>query len=872
VNTSHPIRHLLSIIILIWCAGCSSQKNTVVNRAYHNLLTHYNIYWNGEEAYKDGEAQLKANIKEDYNQILPVYLTGTPQNAQTINVQMNRAIEKANKAIIKHSLIYNLKEYNRWIDDCYLLIGKASYLKQDYANAHRNFDFVMTHFVGEPSFYKSMMWEAKTCIQNEEFNRAGSLLAQLQNEASHNKISRSLVEEIPVAYAWLYQKDGNEGLTLKYLNESLKFNQDKNLKSRILFILGQYYLKSEDFKKATASFERVLKNNPTFEMAFQAQINLAQAFDPSLGNTKTLERSLLKMLRQEKNKEYASQLYYALGSLALKDKNDTLAFSRFRLSVATAGSNRQQKAYAALKLGEFLFDRQLYVRSQIYYDTAVQFLPEDHPDFLKASQRATTLTKLAKEILIIDTEDSLQRIAKMSDVNRKDFINHLIEKKIKQEELAREASAKASLNTSNIGYNINNRQQNLNGSSGEWYFYNPSALSFGYTEFLKRWGRRTLEDNWRLSNKRMVTEFAKSTSKDSVKDGKTGEGNKAESSDPHKPETYLKNLPLTKEKIRKSDSLICNALYNAGLLYREGLNDNNKAAGVLEQMINRFPEQPHGADPYFLLYRIYSDLNNGANTEKYRKILIERYPESQYAHIVSDPDYFKTLAKIRDKALNLYDETLDALKKGQFQLMSIYSKEALKSLPLEDPLRPRFEFTLALSLIKSAGIDTARIALQKIATKYSSSPVSQQALDVIRSMNELPADLLLEKSYLQEEIYRYVPEQPHRYVILADSSKLNIVALQARMTDLLLKQFKSSGLTINTSTIANMTLFTVAGFTTSNKALSFYDTVITETYIQALLKEVKNFQFVISEDNLNALINNRNADSYLKFYHAKYKR
>ena len=871
MNKSHSFRHLLPIIILLWCAGCSSQKNTVVSRAYHNLLTHYNIYWNGEEAYKDGEAQLNANIKEDYNQILPVYLTGNQQNIQAINGQMSRAIEKANKAILNHSILYNYKEYNRWIDDCYLLLGRASYLKQDYANAHRNFDFVMTHFVGEPSFYEAMLWQAKTCIQNEEYERAGSFLAQLQNIASSGKISVDIVNEIPVAYAWLYQKDGNQGLTIKYLNEALKVKQKKLLKARILFILGQYFLKAEDFKKATESFSKVLKNNPTFEMAFQAQINLAQSFDPSSGNTKTLEKSLMKMLREEKNKEYASQIYYALGSLALKDNNDTLAISRFKLSVATAGSNKSQKAYSALKLGGLLFDRQQYVKSQVYYDTAVQFLSEEHPDYIKASQRATTLTKLAKEIQTIETEDSLQRIAKMSDFSRKEFINALIEKVMKKEDQAREAEAKAKMNTSNTGYNIDSRQ-NLNGFSGEWYFYNPSALSFGFTEFVKRWGRRTLEDNWRLSNKRLVTEFSKVAPKDSLKETSLTNTKNAESTDPHKLETYLKNLPLTKEKMRISDSLICNALYNAGLLYREGLSDNKKAAYTLEQMITRFPEQPHGAVPYFLLYRIYSDMNDAAKVEKYKKILIEKYPESQYAHMVSDPDYFKTLALNRDKALKLYDETLDALKKGQLPLVSIYSKEALRNLPLEDPLRPRFEFTLALSLIKSDGIDTARIALQKISKKYSSSPVSQQALDVIRSMDELPTDILLEKSYVQQDIYRYVTEQPYKYAILADSSKLNSVALQARMNDLLLKQFPSGGLSINTGTIANLTLFTVSGFTNSSKALSFFDILTTETYIQSLLKEVKNYQFIISDDNLNLLLNNPNPDSYLKFFHAKYKR
>jgi hypothetical protein len=169
-------------------------------------------------------------------------------------------------------------------------------------------------------------------------------------------------------------------------------------------------------------------------------------------------------------------------------------------------------------------------------------------------------------------------------------------------------------------------------------------------------------------------------------------------------------------------------------------------------------------------------------------------------------------------------------------------------------------------------MDTARLVLQKLAKKYSTSPVSQQALDVIRSMDELPADLMLEKSYIQQDIYRYVTDQPYKYAILADSSKLNIVALQARMNDLLLKQYPAGGLTINTGTIANMTLFTVSGFTNSSKGLSFFDTLTTETYIQSLLKEIKNYQFIISDDNVSLLLNNRNPDSYLKFFHLKYKR
>ena len=102
----------------------------------------------------------------------------------------------------------------------------------------------MTHFTGEPSFYDAMLWQAKTCIQNEEYERAASFLAQLQNVATHDKISSAIVQEIPLAYAWLYQKDGNEGLTIKYLNEALKVKSEKESEVKDTFYSRSILFKS----------------------------------------------------------------------------------------------------------------------------------------------------------------------------------------------------------------------------------------------------------------------------------------------------------------------------------------------------------------------------------------------------------------------------------------------------------------------------------------------------------------------------------------------------------------------------------------------------------------------------------------------------
>ena len=40
------------------------------------------------------------------------------------------------------------------------------------------------------------------------------------------------------------------------------------------------------------------------------------------------------------------------------------------------------------------------------------------------------------------------------------------------------------------------QQFGSNTSGGKWYFYNPATLSFGFSEFQKKWGKRKLEDDW----------------------------------------------------------------------------------------------------------------------------------------------------------------------------------------------------------------------------------------------------------------------------------------------------------------------------------------------------------------------------------------
>ena len=79
-----PVFVLLLVVSVLLC-GCSTKRNTITRRAYHNLTSHYNVFWNGEYSLMEGDRQLKKNAKDDYSKVLPVFNYGTKSEAMSLN-------------------------------------------------------------------------------------------------------------------------------------------------------------------------------------------------------------------------------------------------------------------------------------------------------------------------------------------------------------------------------------------------------------------------------------------------------------------------------------------------------------------------------------------------------------------------------------------------------------------------------------------------------------------------------------------------------------------------------------------------------------------------------------------------------------------
>lgn len=902
----------ISFLIVLFCTvvlfSCSTKKNTFTRRTFHNVTTHYNVYWNGNESFKQGVADLNTSARDNYNKILPVYNYGTPEEARKVSNRMDRAIEKATIGIKRHSMVFKNKEYNKWIDDCFMLIAKAQFYKQDYNSARRTFEQVMNEYAGKPVYYEALLWIAQCNVQQKKFEEALVRLEELDGLITKESVPFRIKKKIPLVYADYYLKTGNFAAAKTALQQGIDLNTNGKTRVRLNYILAQIYQQEKNYSLATEHYTKVIKGQVSFEMAFNARINMARSFDIYGGDKAGLEKELRRMLKDAKNKDFRDQIYYALAELSQLDHNDTLTMSYLRQSVATSAGNDFQKTTSALQLAGMYFDRQNYELAQSYYDTTLQAMPEDYPNYDAINTRTLTLTELVQNLQVVKHEDSLQRLARMPEAQLAAIIQKLIDDYKKEEQRLKEEAERQQMEMSmatNIPNMRNENIQNIGG--GGWYFNNPSAISFGYSEFLRKWGRRKLEDNWRLSNKRQVvsvdeTELTEVTPSDSANVSDTASVKiEKKSSDPKDPKTYLQKIPKTPEAIALSNKKIEEALTNLGYIYKDGLKDTINSIKSFENLIERFPDSKSAIRIYYQLYLIYSSIPDESNKEKYKNIILNLFPESEYALTLKDPEYLTELIAKRNRASSLYEETYQAFERGQYRMVMLYCDEAISSFKDKD-LLPRFEYLRAVSQGKIVSTDTMIVSLNKLLQKYSASPVTPLVQEILQKYNKQSAtaqaangtpaspkpqgttttpsqtagpvqtEYIFTSDTVVPDIYKFNPKQTHFFIMMVDQNTVNVNAMKVRITDFNLKNFQNDNITVNAIVLDNgWQMITVSSFGNSEKAMAYYNTIMQSDYVLSQLKSGGYRSFVISMENYPVFYREKKYQGYINFFNKNYK-
>lgn len=864
----------VSFLLPAFFSGCSTTKNTFTRRVYHNLTSHFNVYFNGKESLKEGVLNIEKNHEDNYLLVLPVYKLGTKEKVQSVSPQLDKAIAKATKTVQLHSIFLKGVEHIKWIDDAWMLMGKANYYKMDYTAALRIFDFVRTRYSKNPIRYDAMLWMAKTNTRLNNYVASQALLDQVVNHTEKNRSTKFLDKDIPLAYADLYVSRGSNTEAIAYLGKALVQKQKKNTQLRIYYILGQLYQQKGNTRKASDCYKLALKGNTSFIMSFNTKLKLAECYDNSQGNSKEIKDLLAKMLKDSKNKEYLDQIYYALAQVELKQNNENEAIKYLKQSVGKSITNNYQKAVSALTLADLFFKKPDFIHAGMYYDTAMLVLPKEYPDYDQIKDKTTILDALVKNLLIIQTEDSLQQLAAMPEAERNKIIDKLIEAyKLEEERKRKEQQIQMEnqniLTQNSIGNNMNRLSPQTQNS---WYFYNTSTLQFGYNEFIRKWGNRKLEDNWLLSNKQlsgfdMVDNDNNPDNTDQIQNNQ-----KKESGNPLDRNYYLKNLPFKKEQVEASNKRIQQAMYEAGVQYAEGLYDYARAIEIFEKLLAKYPECPQKVNACYQLYKIYTQQNQPSKAETYKNILVSQFPESDYAKLLTDPDYYKKMQQKIDIEKNLYSQTYSLFQAGNYNGVIVNCDTAFRRYK-NTPVTPKFEYLKSLSKGKIWGNDTLAGELNLFIKKYTTGDLNAQAKILLEYLNkDTKKDTPKPSPSSGNELYKVQEASPHMFILFIDDKNNTVSTLKNIISDFNLKFYSLEKLPINSimGFRGSQQIISVSNIGNREKALLYYVALQKDDKFKAIVTGISYDSFIITSDNYATLYKTKDLNSYKEFFLKNY--
>lgn len=875
MNKTYLIRLLILVVVVTSAVSCSTKKNTWSRRAYHNLTSHYNAYFNGKEAYNEAVAELAKRNKDNFAKVIPVFQYGTKEDAQSQYALLDRAIEKSSIVISRHSIYIKRVEHVKWIDDSYFLIGRSYLYKQEYDLATQTFSFIRDRYKATPIVYDAVLYQIRTLCQMGKFSDAETLIASVDKKIEKNKSTRRIEKLFPLVMADYYLQQGEYDQSIEFLQQAIRLNKNRKVRMRTTFILAQVYEKMGNTGKATEGYRKVLGYNPIYEMEFAAKINMAKCYDAAAGDSRDIKKQLRRMLNDEKNKEFLDQIYYALAEVYLKENNMPVAKENLKLSARTSVSNNYQKGVSYLKLADIYYSELDYRPAQMFYDSAVLALPKDFPNLSTIESKKNTLTELVKNLDVVVLEDSLQRMGRMPYAQRIETIDNIITDIIREEERKRQEEIdrqNALANLQQMGF------QNQQASAGKWYFENPQTIAFGITEFGKKWGNRKLEDLWRLSNK-VAVDFSDVEDVDPGADTVLADSNAAYVFDPKDRNAYLKAIPTTEEDFAKSDHRIMEALFNIGAIYKEDLSDYERAIEAFQVLFNRFPANDYLLQSYYYLYRIYVENEDNANAEKYKNLILSGYPDSDYAKIINDPDYYKKIDELRGHEELFYSQTYTQYSNKNFTRVVMASDSAIASFKNKE-LIPKFCYLRAVSIGKLNGDSLMVAPLTELVNKYPDSPVTPMAKALLQYLLGTTAiaggqqgvnDSVAAVQLAEESPYVYDPEGFHFYIAVFDAVKVKIAEVKNMYSDHNTMMFKLDKLTVNSMFLNNsLQMITVNRFDNKVKALDYYASCKNNAVIMSKLGPANIKHFVISANNYTTFYKLKNVEQYIEFFEKNY--
>ncbi|MEE1069765.1 MAG: hypothetical protein U0K81_04740 [Paludibacteraceae bacterium] len=755
MNKKHYFILWMMIVVVTIATGCSTQKNTWATRSFHQTKVKYNILYNGNTAYEEGLKQIRDAHEDDYSRILYLYPVSNHTAAEAAASQMDKTIEKCRKCIKLHSIKskpkrdpkrandpqYKIwlqsKEFNANMSMAWMRLAEAEFHKGDFLGAISTLNYVIRLYENDADMIaRCRLWIARAYAELGWQYEAEDMLNRVQIDALSKKHARlyAAVKADVLLHGEQYTA------AIPFIKIAIPYEKRKIYRPRFAYVLGQLYERNGQRNEAIEAYHDVIRMTPPYEMDFNARIRIAE-----LQGEKSL-RQLQTMVKQSKYKDKLDHIYGTMGNIYLQLRDTTTALEMYEKAIAESTQSSYAKADILVRAGDIYYINKDYIHAQPCYRDALTILTPENEQYTTIQQRSDVLDELSAAYTQACLQDSLQHLSTLPEEQQRAIVEKIIADLIEQEkqdsilqaqqerELAQENGIR-SVNTANM----------LGGGGaqkGEWYFYNPQLIKQGQQEWRRRWGTRTLEDNWRRQNKQVVASFSDYDTDEDDADGLDSIPTTDSTTitptyetDTHKPEYYLQQIPRTPEALAMSDSLWRQAMIALVYIYRDKVQDGALAMETMHQLEQRNASHPDLLDTYYGYYLYALRYNQQDQAAQWRQKITTYYPTSTQAQIVAQPDYFDKLKRMAQEQDSLYALTYTAYARAQYDIVKTNTQYAEREYPLS-PLMPRFLFLNAISVARTEGQEAFIASLQHIVANHGSSEMGAMAKDMLAMMGQ----------------------------------------------------------------------------------------------------------------------------------------
>lgn len=910
---------LLSVLIGV-IAGCSSSKNTAGTRWWKAFNAHYNTYYNGTLAYIDGSLEKENGNKDNFTELIPLYTVGNKNSRELGKSNYDRAIQKSQKAIQRYSIKrrpewdknrkktardiewLQRREYNPFLWKAWMLMGRSQFYEGDFDGAASTFNYMSRLYATQPAIYsRAQAWLAKTYVESGWLYDAEEVI----RNARRDTIPSVARKEWDYTLADYYIHTQHYAEAIPHLKKVIRHEMRRKQKAREYFLLGQIYALTNMNQDAYKAYQRAVRTNPPYELELNARV--AQTEVMAARQTGKMIGRLKRMAASDKNKDYLDQVYYAMGNIYLSQRDTAKAISAYERGGAKSTRNGVEKGVLMLKLGNLYWDKERFADAQRCYTQAVGMLDKERKDYAQLTERSKILDALVPYTEAVHLQDSLQSLAKMDDAHRNAAIDRVIEAlKQKEKEEKRAQEAQDASNQLAEGNDMERQQQTSSQrqatvsaaqQNGAWYFYNPVAVQQGKQLFQRMWGKRKNADNWQRANKTVVADNTSNTNiatADSLFNSNTGNEATADSvsedakklnpsDDPHTRAYYMAQIPFTDDQRKASNSILCDGLFNSGIIFKDQLGNLELSRKALERLDRDYPDYEKSDEVLYHLFLLYSRMGEATLAQQQVTKLKAKYPNSHWTTLLSDPNYLSNARYGEQIEDSLYGATYDAFKTEHYTEVATNSRVSEQRFP-QGQNRDKFIFIYGLSRLNEGDSQGCLAAMDTLVANFPESKLAELAGMIINGVKagrqlrgghfdignfwQRRTDVLTEADKKKEMKLSNERNTPFCFLLVyaPDSVRENQLLFQVaryNFTSYLVRDFD-----IVIDDLDGIHRMRISGFNNYDEARQYANQVMQQPSVQKLTGKAR--AFIVSETNLPLLGAQFSYDDYSKFYNTHF--